>query len=138
MSSVARFERTALLAALAVSIGSAIGGVLRMLVGDGAHALALPHPWATAFANITGSLAIGLAARWTMTGRRPVVHRFWHPFLLTGVCGGYTTFSILSAETVALVHCGRPAIAMVNIIGSLLISVLAAWLGLRSAPQRPA
>ena len=125
-----------LAATAAVAAGAAIGGVLRMLVGDATHELDLSPQWATAFANVTGSLAIGLAAHWSANHRRHALHALSHPFLLTGVCGGYTTFSILSAETVALLASGRGGLAAVNVVGSLLLAVAAAWLGTRWARRR--
>jgi CrcB protein len=85
-----------------VALGSAIGGVARFWLSN-----LLAHrwpgfPWGTIIVNVTGSLAIGLLAAMTAPGGRWHFDPHWTPFLMAGICGGYTTFSAFSLQTLAL------------------------------------
>jgi len=87
-------------------------------------------PWATVIINVTGSLALGLLAGAVLFGGQPAA---WQTVLGTGFCGGYTTFSTASFETVRLVQQGRPGLALANALGSLALSVGACAVGLAAA-----
>ena len=84
-------------------------------------------PWATVIINVSGSLALGLLAGAVLFGGQPAA---WQTVLGTGFCGGYTTFSTASFETVRLVQQGRPVLALANALGSLVLSVGACATGL--------
>lgn len=86
-----------------------------------------PFPWATVFINVTGSLLLGILAGLVLFGGQPAE---WQTVVGTGFCGGYTTFSTASFETVRLVQQHRPALALLNAVGSLVLSVAACAAGL--------
>lgn len=113
-----------------VALGSVIGGVLRylasVLVSD--H-LGPDFPWGTLFVNVTGSFVIGFYAAVTgPDGRLRAGLRQRH-FVMAGICGGYTTFSVFSLETFRLVQAGDLGMAGVNIGVSVVAWLAAVWVG---------
>ena len=86
-----------------------------------------PFPWATVVINVTGSLLLGMLAGLVLFHGQSVV---WQTVIGTGFCGGYTTFSTASFETVRLVEQGRRGLALLNAVGSLASSVVACAAGL--------
>ena len=114
----------------AVMLGSTLGAVARygcslaML-----HLLGTGLPWGTLTVNTVGSFLIGLFAAVTGPGGRVVVTPAQRQFLLTGVCGGFTTFSVFSLETLYLVEAGAPRLAGLNLGVSILAWLLAVWAG---------
>jgi CrcB protein len=86
-----------------------------------------PFPWGTVLINVTGSLLLGILAGLVLFGGQPAV---WQTVVGTGFCGGYTTFSTASFETVRLVQQHRPGLALLNALGSLVTSVAACAAGL--------
>ncbi|MCC5887505.1 MAG: CrcB family protein [Gammaproteobacteria bacterium] len=113
-------------AALLIGLGSALGGFSRVLVG--AQFAELPE-LGTALVNVSGALLMGLlhvvtlpAGRWPM----PVGLR---QALLAGFLGGFTTFSILSMETLMLLQAGQLPAATLNLFGSLGLALLAVAAG---------
>jgi CrcB protein len=86
-----------------------------------------PLPWATVLINVSGSLLLGLLVGLVTFGGHPAV---WQTVVGTGFCGGYTTFSTASFETVRLIQQGRRGSALLNAVGSLVLSVAAGGLGL--------
>ncbi len=117
-------------ASLWVAAGGALGSVLRYWVAEAfARAGAVAFPWATLFANVTGSFLLGaIAALAAAEGRFPLGQEA-RLFLTVGVCGGYTTFSTFSLQTVELARAGALAPAALNALLSLAACLLAAWLG---------
>lgn len=114
----------------AIAVGSVVGSVLRWLAARGVHAVfgdALP--WGTLFVNVTGSFAIGLYAALTGPDGRLLVSPLTRQFVMTGVCGGYTTFSIFSLETLQLVQSAAMDKAGFNIGISITAWLAAVWLG---------
>lgn len=114
----------------AVALGTVIGGVLRAIASMAIEGPAAPGlPWATLFVNVTGSFIIGLYA--TLTG--PEGRLFPGPkqrqFVMTGICGGYTTFSVFSLEVFRLLDAGRLAAAGVGVGISVLAWLVAVWAG---------
>ena len=106
-----------------VVLGGGIGAGLRFLVG-----LRVPvhsYPWHTLGINTAGSFALGLLAGTCRD--RPG----WYALLGVGVCGGFTTFSTFSLETLTLLDEGRTARAAGYVLGSVAAGLLGAWLGLR-------
>jgi CrcB protein len=85
-----------------------------------------PFPLATVVINITGSLLLGVLAGLVIFHGHPSA---WQTVLGTGFCGGYTTFSTASFETVRLVQQDRRLLALLNAAGSLLLSVAACAAG---------
>lgn len=86
-------------------------------------------PWGTLLVNVTGSLAIGFYAAVSAPGGARPTESHRRQFVMTGICGGYTTFSIFSLETARLVEAGGVAAAASNIGLSIGGAVAAVWLG---------
>jgi CrcB protein len=111
-----------------VGIGGLIGTVARYAVSSLAVArFGSGFPVGTFFINVSGSFLLGLfvavlAARGSADG--------WRLFLTVGFCGGYTTFSTYSLETLSLLQSGRPGLALLYFAGGPVLGVLGAYLGL--------
>ena len=120
-------RRTAVLYAC-VATGSVFGGLTRYLV-----ALALQTgiglPWSTLFINATGSFIIGFYAALSGPDGRLFPSAQQRQFVMTGFCGGYTTFSTFSLETFKLFHSGLALTALANVLVSVMCWLLAVWLG---------
>ncbi len=129
MSGATSAERrqTAILYAC-VATGSVIGGVARYLVSL-AMQMIPGLPWATLFVNVTGSFIIGFYGTLSGPDGRLFASTQQRQFVMTGICGGYTTFSSFSLETFRLLHSGNTASALINIVVSVVGWLLAVWLG---------
>jgi CrcB protein len=114
---------------LVVAFGGAVGSVFRYLVGVWAVRLLGPaFPWGTLAINITGSFAIGLFLE--MILRRFGGSTELRLLLMTGLCGGFTTFSSFSLDFVGLVERGATPMALVYLAASVILSIGATFLGL--------
>jgi len=121
--------RTAILYAW-VSFGSILGGLARYFVGIALGAAGPPNfPWATLFINATGSLIIGFYATLTGPDGRLLARPEHRQFVMTGFCGGYTTFSTFSLETFRLYHAGMRYAALAYIGASIICWLTSVWLG---------
>ncbi|OLP60532.1 hypothetical protein BJF93_22230 [Xaviernesmea oryzae] len=111
-----------------VAIGGALGSVGRYLVGAAMlRRFGSNFPWGTLTVNVTGCFAIGaVAALLTRMGG----HDTLRLFIITGILGGFTTFSAFSLETVTLIEAGRLMAACAYVAASLAISGLAVLAGL--------
>jgi CrcB protein len=100
---------------LGIGLGSALGGMGRVwIAGLVARHCSGPFPWAILCVNVTGSLAIGAVAA-LAAPQGPWHARPWfNHFLMAGVCGGYTTFSAFSLQTLELLRDGRWPLALAN------------------------
>lgn len=115
---------------LAVALGTTIGGVARALVSLATIELAGPgFPWGTLAANVAGSFVIGFYAALTAPGGRLFVSARQRHFVMTGFCGGFTTFSVFSLETLQLAVEGFHWLAAGYVALSLVTWLAAAWLG---------
>lgn len=124
-----RLRETALLYVL-VSVGSIIGSLLRALVSLAALSWIGPtFPWGTLFVNIVGSFAIGFYATITGPGGRIFAETRQRQFVMTGICGGFTTFSIFSLEAFQALHAGSLAIAGLYVAVSIVTWLASAWFG---------
>lgn len=112
---------------LLVALGGAAGAAARFGVAQ-AFAARDGFPWATFGINVAGSLALGL-----LMGAFPSPDEAWRAraLLAIGFCGGFTTFSAFSYETLVLLQRGTPLPALGYALGSVAAGVLAAWIGLR-------
>src|SRR5262252_1179323 len=88
-------------------------------------------PYANFIINVSGSFLIGLLAE--LFEARVLVSPTTRVALLTGVLGGYTTFSSFSFETFSLLRSGEVWLALVNALGSVLLGLVAVWIGMRLA-----
>jgi CrcB protein len=114
----------------AVAAGSALGAVARHLCSTAlVAALGAGFPWGTLAVNVLGSFLIGLYAVPTEPEGRLLASPAMRQFVLAGFCGGFTTFSIFSLETLLLLESGHPALAGVNVVLSLCLWLPAVWLG---------
>jgi fluoride exporter len=110
-----------------IALGGAVGSVGRALVG---WALATRPPLATILVNVAGSLLIGwLMAR--VSGVEPVATARSHALLVVGFCGGFTTFSTFSWQTLEQMQKGAWGAAALNILLSVALCLAATWLGFR-------
>ncbi|MCZ8546402.1 fluoride efflux transporter CrcB [Mesorhizobium qingshengii] len=115
---------------LAVSAGAVIGSVLRALASIGALAWLGPgFPWGTLFVNVLGSFVIGFYATLTGPDGRVLAGTRWRQFVMTGICGGFTTFSTFSLETFRLFQGGHWPMAGLNVGVSIVTWLVAVWLG---------
>ncbi|WP_371365211.1 fluoride efflux transporter CrcB [Pseudomonas sp. QL9] len=111
---------------LAIAIGSALGALLRWFLGLKLNSLLPSIPPGTLTANLVGGYVIGAAVAYfaAVPGLAPE----WRLLIITGFCGGLTTFSTFSVEVVTLLQEGRLAWAMgaiaVHVTGSLLMTLL--------------
>lgn len=114
-------------ALLWIALGGAVGSVARAMVG-----LSLPgrFPWATLAVNVTGSLLIG----WLMARLGPIETAgaaSLRNLLVVGFCGGFTTFSTFSWQTLEQMQKGQWGAAAANVVLSVVLCLLAVWLGFR-------
>jgi CrcB protein len=122
---------------LAISLGSAIGASLRWGLGTRLNGLFPAIPLGTLTANLIGGYLVGIAVAYF--AQAPNIAPEWRLLIITGFCGGLTTFSTFSAEVVMLLQQGRLTWAMgaiaIHVSGSLLMTLagLASWQLLKPA-----
>ena len=113
-----------------VAIGGGLGSVGRFwLSGLIANKFGETFPWGTLVINVTGSFAIGLFATLTAPDGRWLVGPRGRTFFMTGLCGGYTTFSSFSLQTLNLAQDEEWLYASGNAVFSVVLCLLAVWLG---------
>lgn len=111
-----------------VAVGSALGGMGRYLVGGLVQRMSeASFPTGTLFVNFSGSFLLGLFLRYALD--TPSFSPEIRAFLTIGFCGGYTTFSTFSYETIALLDSGEWARASVYVAASVLLSLAGTFLG---------
>jgi CrcB protein len=115
--------------------GGALGTLARYLIGVAALPISQDLPWGTIIINIVGSFIIGLFGTMTLAhGRFPAPDNL-RLFVMIGICGGFTTFSSFSLQTLDLLRAGALVRAAVNIVASVVLCVLAVALGHYIASQ---
>jgi CrcB protein len=113
-----------------IAAGSAIGGVARYACSNVAVAWFCPtFPWGTLFINVLGSFVIGFFGALTGPDGRVLVPGDVRQFVMVGVCGGYTTFSSFSLQTLTLAQDGEFLRAGLNVVASVVLCLVAVWLG---------
>lgn len=119
--------------ALAVIAGGGIGSFLRYAITFAfAQRLGPGFPWATFVINVTGSFVIGIVAEVTQT-RAMFASPLLRLFLMTGVLGGYTTFSTFSFDTLTLATERAAMLAVSYAAGSVVLGIVAAFCGVALA-----
>jgi len=114
---------------LIVMAGGALGTLARYLVSLMALPISGRLPWGTIIINITGSFVIGFFGTLTLaSGRYPASDNV-RLFVMIGFCGGYTTFSSFSLQTLDLLRTGGLARAAINVAASVVLCVLAVAAG---------
>jgi CrcB protein len=110
-------------------LGGAIGAVSRFIIGSlVSRFYPSPFPFGTFLINITGSFLIGVLM--TVFQNRPVLHVNWRLFLVTGILGGYTTFSSFEWEALTSLRNGTETIGFLYIGLSVVLGLAGAWFGL--------
>ncbi|MGX7698016.1 fluoride efflux transporter CrcB [Gordonia polyisoprenivorans] len=113
---------------IAVLLAGSLGAVARFVVdGSIKRWRATTFPWATFVINVTGSLVLGILAGLVISHGAPSELQ---TIAGTGFCGGYTTFSTASVETVRLAEQRHGVLALANAVGSVIVSVVACAAGL--------
>lgn len=115
---------------LAVAAGGALGSMARFWLTGAMTALTGPRfPYGTLLINILGSFVIGLVAAIGLTPERMGLHADLRIFLMVGICGGFTTFSSFSLQTLELIQNGDTASALLYAAASVTLCLLFVWLG---------
>lgn len=108
-----------------IAAGSALGGLLRVLLAEAVMASAGGFPWGTVLANLLGSLLVGVAVAAVAADGRPFAFTTAGQIVIAGVLGGFTTFSAFSVQTLGLLQQGAAGAALLN-IGLSVVGGLAA------------
>jgi fluoride exporter len=113
-----------------ITVGSALGGAARYWCsGIVANSVGSTFPWGTLFVNVVGSFIIGFFGTLTGPDGRLFIPSEYRQFVMVGFCGGYTTFSSFSLQTLALIQDGEWMSAGANVGLSVVLCLIAVWLG---------
>ncbi len=119
-----------------IFIGGGLGSIARFAAsGLAARCFGETFPWGTMLVNITGSFVIGVFVAGTGPEGRWLVSPRFSEFFIYGICGGYTTFSSFSRDTLKLAQGGEWLKAGGNVVLSVVLCLLAVWLGYVLAMQ---
>ncbi|HEY4028757.1 MAG TPA: fluoride efflux transporter CrcB [Caulobacteraceae bacterium] len=114
---------------LVVMLGGALGALARYGIGVLALPISGQLPWGTIIINITGSFVIGLFGTLTLASGRFPVSETIRLFVMIGLCGGYTTFSSFSLQTLDLMRNGGLDRAAINVALSVVLCIAAVAAG---------
>ena len=113
-----------------IFLGGGLGSIARFAAsGLVARWFGETFPWGTLLVNISGCLAIGLFGTLTAPEGRWMVASTLRQFFMIGICGGYTTFSSFSLQTMSLAEEGEWARAGANVVASVVLCLAAGWVG---------
>ena len=112
-----------------IALGGALGSVARYWIALWAMPISRVLPWGTILINVAGSFAIGLFGTLTLGYGRFPVPEAGRLFFMVGFCGGFTTFSSFSLQTLDLLRAGAPGRALTNIAISVALCLGAVALG---------
>jgi CrcB protein len=113
-----------------IALGSALGGVARYWLGGAVdQRFGETFPWGTMMVNLTGSLVIGFFATLSGPEGRWLVSPSARMFVMVGLCGGYTTYSSFSLQTLSLARDGEWLRAGANIVLTTALCLVAVWAG---------
>jgi fluoride exporter len=119
-----------MLSYLWIALGGALGTTARYwLSGVVARSIGETFPWGTLVINVTGSFVIGFFGALTGPDGRVFVGSTARQFVMIGMCGGYTTFSSFSLQTLNLMNDGEWLRAGANVGLSVLLCMFAVWVG---------
>ncbi len=117
---------------LAISLGAILGANLRYWMSrSAARLLGSAFPYGTLTINVLGSFILGFFMIWTM--ERVIVDPRWRLFVAVGFCGGFTTFSSYTFESMALMEQGQWLLVGANVVSNNLLSLAAALAGMALA-----
>ncbi len=112
-----------------VALGGALGSMARYQVTVWAAPYSRVLPWGTIGINVVGSFVIGLVAALTLPAAGRASPEWVRLLLMTGICGGFTTFSAFSLQTLDLLRAGAVGAALANVGLSVLLCLLVVWAG---------
>jgi CrcB protein len=116
-------------------LGAALGGVARYVIGLAVmQRFGGRFPLGTLVVNVSGCFLIGFIA--TILTERLDLNPNWRLFLVTGLLGGYTTFSSFGYETYQLARMDAPVVGLLNVAASVVLGYAAVWLGVLAAAKR--
>lgn len=119
---------------LAIAAGGALGALLRFWSSNWVYSLlGRGFPYGTLAVNLLGSLTMGFCFVWLV--ERSTLGPEWRALVMVGFLGAFTTFSTFSIETMSLLEGGAMLKALLNIVLSVVLCVMAAWLGLAVGRQ---
>ena len=115
---------------LLVGLGGGIGSMARYICQRWAYAI-YPHhfPWGTFAVNLVGCLLIGIF--WGISFKSFEGNENWKLFFMTGLCGGFTTFSAFTLEGIGLIKEQRLALFFSYVAASVVLGLLATYIGMR-------
>ena len=116
---------------LLVFVGAGLGGVARFGISRWMTPPGAEFPWGTLAVNVSGSFLITFVIGWMHTRGMSVERQ---TFVAAGFCGGYTTFSAFSVETLRMIESGSWQRAAAYVFASVALALAAAYAGLRLAP----
>jgi CrcB protein len=120
---------------LYVTLGSALGGLLRYVLTRLTLPISTGLPWGTILINIIGSFIIGYFGTLTLQGTRFAASENTRLFVMVGICGGFTTFSSFSLQTLDLARSGAWLRALTNVVLSVVLCFAAVAIGHLLAQQ---
>ena len=117
-----------------IALGGGLGSIARYWSSNVVAAwLGGQFPWGTLFINIVGSFVIGFVGALTGPGGKVFVSNDVRLFVMVGICGGYTTFSSFSLQTLDLMRDGHLLRAGSNVVGSVMLCMIAVFVGYAAA-----
>jgi fluoride exporter len=133
---MARGSRAPVRVLAAVAAGGALGALARYLMSVGLPTEPGRFPWATFLTNLSGTLLLGFVL--TLVVERFPPTRYVRPFLATGFCGAYTTFSTFAVESDLLVRDGHTSLAVAYLAASTAGGLIAVMAGILAGRLLPA
>ncbi|MGA0934602.1 MAG: fluoride efflux transporter CrcB [Pseudohongiellaceae bacterium] len=116
---------------LAVAFGGALGAMSRFFVYNAFIRSSSTYPWATFTVNVVGSFLIGMA--FVLITERMEMGPYWRGVVTVGFLGAFTTFSTFSMDVIGLLEQGEITRAILYVLSSVVVCIIAAWLGLTLA-----
>jgi CrcB protein len=115
--------------AIWIALGGAAGSLARYYIALWMMPLSRSLPWGTITINVVGSFAISFFGALTIASGRYPASDLWRAAFMVGVCGGFTTFSSFSLQTLELIRAGAPGRALLNVAISVVLCLGSVTLG---------